>query len=437
MVRRAFYLACCDCVASGGLEMSGLVLPPAVKSIGLSTLDNRKPQSLLAAAQHNRRHPDGRGWQRKSDPTKIHLNQCLIGPDSTEGVVALQEAMMVSVGYAPKRKDYSQAFELLFTTPADFTVDYSVYFAWCLEWTQANLGRGIVLSADSHFDEGIDKKMPHLHILLAPIVGGAWAGNGFTSTRTWPELQAKFGRDIELTFGLKLAPQLKGKALTVAATAVTARLTELLAPHIDPDVLQALLKLVRRKPAGLIGPLGITGDRGGDGGAEFRRIALSSGKGGKTERRAKPYGIEPNAYGIENDPEKAIPFLCSGFAKEAPPKQATSTSTQAPVNEISEAPDQPLSDQPNADGEIKAPALNDTHDLDQIDAGQVVDVPFIETTTRHHDCDQAPERFHDGEYRAPPPALARHKRQAADQWVQSALATRSKTVIQKHQLHRL
>ena len=31
---------------------------------------------------------------------------------------------------------------------------------------------------------------------------------------------------------------------------------------------------------------------GNDGGKAFKRIALSTGKGGKTERREKPYGFE-------------------------------------------------------------------------------------------------------------------------------------------------
>lgn len=344
--------------------MSGLVLPPTVKSIGLSTFDNRKPQSLLAAAQHNRRHPDGRGWQRKSDPKEIHRNECLMGPDTCEDVVALHAEMMATVGYTPKRHDYTQSVELLFTTPHDFAIDHRDYLVWCLGWAQENLGHGAVLSADTHFDEGIDGKAPHLHILMAPIVNGEWAGSGFVTTKTWPKLQAQFGRDIELKFGLKLMPQLKGKALTEAATAVKERLTELLEGHIDPAVLAALLKLAGRKPSGLMGPLGITGGAGGDGGAAFRRIALSTGKGAKKERTSNSYGIggggvaaQSNSYGIETDPanhpEKPIPFLCSGIAAEAPPFE--SMPGRAVSRAKHPAPTQPLSNTPDAHGEIAPP----------------------------------------------------------------------------------
>jgi hypothetical protein len=405
--------------AIGAGQMSRLVLPPVNKSIGLSALNGRKPQSLLEAAQHNRRHPDGRGWRHKSDPAKIHLNQCLQGPDTCEGVVALQEGMMASVGYTPKRRDYSQAFELLFTAPPDLTIDHRKYLAWCLEWTHANLGRDIVLSADSHFDEGKDGKAPHLHILVAPISDGKWVGNTLTSGKAWPKLQAKFGRDLELKFDLKLMPQLKGKALTEAAKAVKKGLTERLERHIDPDLLQALLKLAGRSPSGLMGPLGLAPRAAGDGGAAFRRIALSPGKGGKKERTSNPYGIEPKPYGIEIDQDKAIPLFCSGMATEAPPQPTTPTLAPPPGQHCDDV-DQPLTSTPNADGEIAPPTHTEVHDdrpdvADDTSVVEAVDVPFVELITRHHDCDLDPARFDDsGDYRpARPPAPRRHQ-QAVD-----------------------
>lgn len=417
--------------------MSGLVLPPTIKGIGLSALGNRKPQTLLEAAQHNKRDPEGRGWRHKSNPKMIHLNQCLEGPGDSDGVVELQEAMMAGVGYAPKRHDYSQAFEVLFTAPADFSIDYSEYFAWCLAWIKRNLGQDIVLTADTHFDEG----EPHLHILLVPIADGKWVGSGFATPKIWPKLQEQFGRDVGAAFGLKLTPQLKGKALIDAASAVRERLTELLTPHISGELLAAILRLAVRKPAGLIGPLGMTSGTGGDGGAAFKRIALSAGKGGKKERRSNPYGIEPNAYGIEIDQEKAIPYLCNGFAEAPPPDQH--------FDDV----DQPLSDLPNADGEIAAPtrpapALPIERDetlappplltrafrpaplpISTTDHPAQLEAPFVELTTRHRDCDQAPDRydFTSGDFTPTKPPAPRLLRQAADGWVTAVLATKSQT----------
>ncbi len=373
---------------------------------------------------------------------------------------------MASVGYTPKRKDYSQAFELLFTTPPDLTIDHRKYLAWCLEWTHANLGRDIVLSADSHFDEGKDGKAPHLHILVAPISDGKWVGNTLTSGKAWPKLQAKFGRDLELKFDLKLMPQLKGKALTEAATAVKAELTKrLLEGNIEPDVIQALLKLAGRNPSGLMGPLGLAPRAAGDGGAAFRRTALSTGKGGKTERRAKPYGIEPNPYGIEIDQETAIPLFCSGIAAEVLPQSAPTPPAPPPDQHFVDV-DQPLTDIPNADGEIAAPTrpapaptlcpapalpiercetLATPKPLTQtlrpaslptntVDTPAQPEAPFVEQITRHHDCDQAPERydFTSGDFIPTTPPAPRLLRQAADGWVTAALATRSHTPAARH-----
>ena len=336
--------------------MSGLILPPSIKGISLSKLGKRKPQSLLEAAQHNLRDVEGRGWMHKSDPAKIHLNRSLAGPGASAGVVALQEKFMVQAGYAPARRDYLQAFEVLFTTPTDFTVDYSDYFEWCLVWTRDNLGRDVVLTADTHFDEG----EPHLHILVVPVVGGEWVGNVFATPKTWPKLQAKFGRDVEVAFGLKLVPQLKGKALTDAANEVKERLTELLAPHVSPAVLEALLRLAGRKPAALVGPLGITGGSGGDGGAAFKRIAMSTGKGPKRERATNTYVIEQNAYVIENEcvigREKINHILVNVFGSETPSSAPISDG----VNEVQKhATNDRLSDVPDEFGEVSAPTLRD------------------------------------------------------------------------------
>jgi hypothetical protein len=296
--------------------MNSLIMPPSIKGIGLSTLAKRKPQTLLAAIQHNRRDPEGRGWRNKSDPRQIHLNQRLTGPDSTVDVVLLQGALMDSVGHTPRRKDYSQGFEVLFTTPPDFTVSYDAYFSWCLDWTRANVGDGGVLSADSHFDEG----EPHLHILMVPITDGQWIGNAFATPKTWPGLQAKFGRDLELMFGLKTAPQLKGKALTAASTTVKAGLIELLAPHIAGDVLDEILKLAGRKPAGLLRVMKLN-QVNGDGGEAFKRIALSAGKGSKKNAGRSHMGSKQSHMGLKLTPKKANPFLCMGSKQHSHQKQ--------------------------------------------------------------------------------------------------------------------
>ena len=149
---------------------------------------------------------------------------------------------------------------------------------------------------------------------------------------------------------------------------------------------------IARNPAPYMARMGIEPEPKAlvnDGGNAFRRIALSTGKGGKTERREKPYGFESHSINHRNP-------SCVGFHSKAPPHPAPPT------------------------------AIQEQHD--KPNATCVVDDSYVETTTRHRDCDQAPDRFQDGDYCAPQPPPARIERHAAGRWVGSALATRSKHV---------
>lgn len=62
----------------------------AVKSIGLSTVNGRKPQTLESAAKHNKRmlaaELDGRG---RIDANRVKLNYSLAGAADVDGVLAM------------------------------------------------------------------------------------------------------------------------------------------------------------------------------------------------------------------------------------------------------------------------------------------------------------------------------------------------------------
>jgi hypothetical protein len=243
----------------------------------------------------------------------------------------------------------------------------------------------------------------------------------------WPQVREKFGRDIASAFGLQLVPQLKGLELAAAALAVKERLAELLGPGICGDVRDELLKLAGRKPGRLFELLGLesaTIAKSGDGGAEFRRIALSTGKGPKRERSPIPYGIEATAfdeeaipYGIEksaeSDPEKSNPILVSGIGFSA----ANNSALPAP------SPDQPLSNIPNADGEIAAPAT--TTPQRPTDRQATTD-DEQEATTRERDDDQAAGTWCEqtGEFMPTTPAPTRGTRKSMDAMLSDGLMTR-------------
>lgn len=86
----------------------------AVKSIGLSTVNGRKPQSLESAAKHNKRELAaelaGRG---RIDGDRVKLNYSIAGAVDVAGILALASQLMAGIGHKPKRHDYCQAVEVV------------------------------------------------------------------------------------------------------------------------------------------------------------------------------------------------------------------------------------------------------------------------------------------------------------------------------------
>ena len=355
-------MACGACDSIGAGQMSAVIIPIGAKTIGASTYRGRKAQTLLQAARHNLRDIQKElGADSHIDATRICLNEIVAGPGTPAGVAALALALMAGAGVevGKLRKDHTQAHELLFTLPADTTVNTQDYFKHCHAWAVDQFRDYNILSAVIHRDESA----PHMHILLAPIDGGRYVGTSLIDRARLAKLRAGFATEVAPAFGLRVIPPLTG----AARAKVIALIHERLESTHDP-VLQSVLWLtvkadIARNPASYAGRLGIVPEDalpGNDGGKAFKRIALSTGKGGKTERRAKPCGFESGVsvdvtkpYGFENDPEKHRNPSCVGFTPKATPVPATKP---------------------------PAPAMPD-------------DEQFIEQITRHHDCDQASDRY--------------------------------------------
>lgn len=71
----------------------------STKSIGTSTRQNRKPQTLRDAVRHNRRQIQAEvGPFGRIDPARSHLNEILAGPVSPDEVVALAQSRMAGIG---------------------------------------------------------------------------------------------------------------------------------------------------------------------------------------------------------------------------------------------------------------------------------------------------------------------------------------------------
>jgi hypothetical protein len=387
------------CGACGSIEgaqgMSTVINPIAAKTIGASTYRGRKAQTLLQAAGHNLRAIQKElGANSHIDATRICLNEILAGPGTPAGVAALALTLMAGAGVKVDklRKDHTQAHELLFTLPSDTAVNTQDYFKRCHAWAVDQFGGDNILSAVIHRDESA----PHMHILIVPIQAGRYVGTSLIDRGKLAKLRAGFATDVAPAFGLRVMPPLTGPA----RAKVIALIHERLESTHDP-VLQSVLWLsvkadIARNPASYMTHFGIVpeyGLPGNDGGKAFERIALSTGRGGKTERRAKPYGFEsgvsedvPKPYGFENDREKHRNPSCVGFTPKA----------------------------------TSAPALLD-------------DESFIEQTTRHRDRDRTSDRYDltSGDYiPSKPPAPRRHQQVVTEALID--LATRSAARLDRH-----
>lgn len=170
-----------------------------VKTIGLSTCEGRKPQSLLDAVRHNRRHIQAElGPHGHIDPNRTHRNRTLTGADSPEGVALVAQTLMAGIGHKPERRDYTQAQELVFSLPANTSIDNVAFFNDCLDWTAGKFGRQNILSGDAHGDEGAW----HLHVLVAPIRDGRYMGSALITRKELYALRESFAA-LALTYGLR------------------------------------------------------------------------------------------------------------------------------------------------------------------------------------------------------------------------------------------
>jgi hypothetical protein len=375
--------------------MSGeVMIRPDAKSIGLSGYGGRKKQSLLTAARHNLRDIQKElGADSHIDAGRICLNEILAGPCTPAGVNERALALMAGIGYKPKRKDFTQAHELLFTLASKTQLDTRAFFRFCLDFVVAEFGLESILSAVVHHDESA----PHLHILLIPIAGGEYVGSSLITKPSLAELIEKFRVSAFKAFRVRVEKPLTGPMRAQVAQTVHEGLKTILGPHIHSAVLDAILKAAGRNPASFMAALNIAMPELNDGGAEFRRIALSTGKGAKTERAWKPYGFESGHGG---DRENLDPTPCVVSAKESPSLLPPLPPQPAPVRPPPAAP--PLARRPAI--ELLKPQIEE------------------EVRDRDEDRDPALYDFVKGEWLPQPVRPERRQQQAARAWVATACA---------------
>jgi hypothetical protein len=171
----------------------------AVKTIGLSTVNGRKPCNLLEAARHNLREIQAElGARGHIDPRRMTDNVILAGPATSAEIQALAADLLALVDTSKLKRDHVQAIEIVFSLHPGSPVEPMAYFAKCLEWLRVAVPLP-VLQAVVHMDEAA----PHAHVLLLPVKDGRHVGGALNTRPNLKQLRESFFVKVAGPAGLK------------------------------------------------------------------------------------------------------------------------------------------------------------------------------------------------------------------------------------------
>ena len=171
----------------------------AIKTVGLSRINGRKPCTLLEAARHNLREIQAElGAVGKIDAQRMGDNLIMAGPPTAAQVQAQADALLASVDTSKLKRDHVQAIEAVFSLPAGSSLDVGAYFAQCLAWLRVALPLP-VLSAVAHHDEAA----PHLHVMLLPVSDGKHIGGAPLKLAELKRMRESFFQQVAGPAGLK------------------------------------------------------------------------------------------------------------------------------------------------------------------------------------------------------------------------------------------
>lgn len=286
----------------------------AVKSIGLSRVNGRKPCTLLEAARHNLREIQAeQGATGRIDPTRTHGNIVLHGPESATEVQALADDLLTAVGVNMDklRCDHCQAIEAVFSLPQMTEIaDPDAYFVQCLAWLRGALSLP-VLSAVIHCDESAK----HLHALLLPVKDGAHVGSTPIDRVALKRLREQFFSTVAGPAGLKHAgAKMRGVVKQWAIAAVLQRCEALGLPVANGPLWPVLVAAIERDPTAAMQGLGI----------DVNTIRPSK-KTPQDKPAPNSIGIEQNPIGIEKEGGKHRTLSCVGIEHSTPSKKHPNT----------------------------------------------------------------------------------------------------------------
>ena len=261
----------------------------AFKTVGLSRVNGRKPCTLVQAAGHNLRQLQGElGAVGRIDPRRSAENVVVAGPDTAEGVQALATDLLDAAGVAQSRmrKDRVQSIEVVVSLPPGAAIDAEAYFARGMAWLAQALPLPVLL-ATIHRDESA----PHLHVLLLPVLDGAYVGGKPIERAALLRLREGFFRQVAGPAGLQRnGAKLRGASKVLAVATVLERCEAMGLPAANGPLWPVLVAAIERDPTAAVQALGID---------------LSAGR---KDAGSNPIGIDladvRNPIGIEKGGEK-------------------------------------------------------------------------------------------------------------------------------------
>lgn len=276
----------------------------AVKSIGLSRVNGRKPCTLLEAARHNLRETQAeQGATGHIDPRRSVLNRVMAGPSRAVDVLALATLLMATacVDIAKLRRDYCQAIEVVVSLPPGSTIEPDSYFAKALDWLNVALPLP-VLSAVVHHDEAA----LHLHVLLLPLMNGKHVGSSPIERLTLKQMREGFFAQVAGPAGLqRQSAKLRGTVKQWAVCAVLKECERRGLPEKNGELWPVFLAAIECDPLRAMRALGI----------DLNSIRPDS-DAPPLLHTGKPIGIEDSPIGIAVPGPESQSLSCVGFGSQ-------------------------------------------------------------------------------------------------------------------------
>lgn len=314
---------------------------------------------IVTAAKHNLREIlaelDG-NQGAVIDPSRTPLNCILRGPATAAGVASEARALMATAGIATLRKDALRGLEIIFSLPADTTVDQRAFFDDALSWAEQWFSVP-VLSAIVHNDEAA----PHCHVILLPLVDGRMRGSELMGNRMKiMAMQGDFQARVGQRYGLARQAAPARPSAAHRQQAIDAALAVLEANSgLHAGLLRVLLEPHKANPEPLLLALGIAMPAVKPKTKRADTFAGIMTRPCKPER--KPIGVarsKPIGFVSDSMPKSEQPLSCVGVAEVAALKSTDYQHQTASGSIGTQQPIEPASASTRRDLPTSAPATS-------------------------------------------------------------------------------